>query len=184
MIGGWRSSAEVGQAISQQIGPPDALGIGDWGTDQAKQQRDGIAEVGIEPRRARPLGQLHLLDLGPHLVPLLVNRGRGRGKLLDRHGGEAGPGGGLDLLDGFERADFALDGLGHQLLHFRGRRARELRDQHVRSLRNGGVLLLAELRVGHTAQHQHGNQRQPAHLPVLDTKLGQTALFNYIFNRF
>ena len=94
---------------------------------------------------ARPLGQLHLLDLGPHLVPLLVNGGRGGGKLFDGHRGDAGPGGGLDLLDGFELADLALDGFGHQFLHFRRRRAREHRDQHGGSLRNGRVLLLAEL---------------------------------------
>src|SRR6185503_2855093 len=49
---------------------------------------------------------------------------------------------------------------------------------------NGGILLLAELGVGYTAPHQHGNQRQPAHLPVLDAKLGQTALLNFISNLF
>ena len=34
------------------------------------------------------------------------------------------------------------------------------------------------------APHQHGNQRQPAHFPVLDTKLGEAAGLNFIFNRF
>ena len=72
-----------------------------------------------------PSGNCTSMNLGPHLVPLLVNGGRGGGKLLDRHRGDAGPGRGLDLLDGFEFADLAFDGFGHQLLHFRGRRARE-----------------------------------------------------------
>ncbi len=175
-----RSGAQLRELVAQQIRPRHALGIADRRTRDGEQHRNRVAEIGVQPRHARAFGQRHFQEFGAQLVPLLVNRGVGRGKLFDLQRGDAGARLGLDLLDGFQFADLSFERLGNKFLHFRSRRAREHRDEHRRALRNRRVFLLAEPGVRNAAPHEHADQRQPTHFPVLDAVLRETARLLFV----